>query len=67
MLHSILGFASGFVSGFDSLSLIWAAGGVLILAVGIVVLSTLRAQSHTESELAESPLIVPPQPDTTQQ
>jgi hypothetical protein len=63
MLHSILGF----FSGFDSLSLIWAAGGVLILAVGIVVMSTLRAQSQTESELAESPLIAPSQPDTTQQ
>jgi hypothetical protein len=63
MFHSILGF----FSGFDSLSLIWAAGGVLILAVGLVVMSTLRAQSQTESEAAQSPLIVPPEPDTTRQ
>jgi hypothetical protein len=65
MFHSILEF----FSGFDSLSLIWSAGGVLILALGIVVVSTLRAQSRPESEpeIAESPLIVPPQPDTTRQ
>jgi hypothetical protein len=63
MFHSILGF----FSGFDSLSLIWAAGGVLILAVGLVVMSTLRAQSQTESEAPESSLIVPPEPDTTRQ
>jgi hypothetical protein len=63
MFHSILEF----FSGFDSLSLIWAAGGLLILAVGIVVMSTLHAQSQTESERVEPPLIVPSQPDSTHQ
>jgi hypothetical protein len=63
MLHSILAF----FSGFDSLSLIWASGGLLILAVGIVVMSTLRAQPFAESERVEPPLIVPPQPDSSRQ
>jgi hypothetical protein len=38
MFHSI----SIYLSGFDSLSLIWAAAGLLVVSLGIVVASTLR-------------------------
>jgi hypothetical protein len=38
MFHSILTY----LSGFDSLSLIWAAAGVLLVSIAIVVASTLR-------------------------